>query len=97
MAYTLEITKGSVQQINPTEYNVSVNAVFKEDGTEVFNSVYSKRYVQGTPVSSIKTALQKQMQADWDQYKAERAIFDNAQFATMCGEIQTAGNTYINL
>jgi hypothetical protein len=90
MAYTIEVNKKSADRISPTEFNVTVDAVFKQDGIVVMEKSYSKRYILKEPITSIRDVLQKQMQADLDKYKAEQAVLDNLDFDSMCKSMEIA-------
>ena len=94
---TAIITKQSVAKINESDYTITIHAVFKNAAFEiVIEKDYSERYYSALGVDTVKIKLQAQMIVDWNQYVAEQAIFNAAQFDTMVSEIQTAANGYIN-
>ena len=97
MALTPLVTKQSVVQLNESDYDITIHVVVKDDTEDVLlEKDYSKRYYDQTTIGDIKTALQDQIKADWDKYVNEQDIFTNAAFDTMCSNIQSALNTYIN-
>ena len=97
MAYTVTVTKESVSQTSPTEFNVSVNVLIKDaaDAT-VLEKVYSKRYTQGDTLNSVKTVLQNKFKIDVDRMSAEKQIYDLAAYQTLCDDLDTAITNYIN-
>ena len=92
-----EVIKQAVEQLTADDYTVTIHVTFKEGVDVLFEKDYSERYFSDLSVDTIKQKLQDQIQADWDEYVAEQALFDATAFDTMVSEIQTAANTYINL
>jgi len=88
MAITALITKKSVIRQQDKLYNITVNLSLKDGVTEVLNQDFSIRFRTGDNVASKKAALQAEIQAVIDNYKAEQVLFNNAAFGTMCTNIQ---------
>ena len=94
---TATVTKQSIKQLTDDDYTVTIHVVMENDSAvTVIDKDYSERYFSAISVDTIQQKLQDQIQADWDEYVAEQALFDAAAFDTMVSDIQTAANTYIN-
>jgi hypothetical protein len=96
MAYDITVSKESVSQVEPQEFNVSIKVVISNAGVTLLDRTYSKRYKQGDTLASVKAVLLSKVKVDWDILKAEQAVYNNALFGTMCSEIQTTIGNYIN-
>lgn len=97
MALTAVVTKESVSKLNPHDYQIAISVKITDETSAVLlEKDYSERYYDGVGVGTIKAKLQSAIVADWDELVAEDDIYDAAAFGTMCSEIQTAANTYIN-
>lgn len=97
MAYTVTVNKGNISQISPTEFNVSVDVLIVDGETTVLEKMYSKRYKTGDTMTMIKTALLNMVSADWTKFLAEKALYDNAAYGTMCSQMQTTINSSVNV
>ena len=96
MAFTATVIKQSVGKVGGVDdYMVTIN-VSVEDGGEVFNKDYSLRYNSTTTIGDIQAEFENMLQADWDDYIAEKTIFDAAAFDTMVSSIQSVANIYMN-
>jgi len=98
MALSATVTKGSVSQISPTEFNVSVHVSVVDDALPlepIMEGDYTKRYTNGDTLASVQSILLKKVQEDWDKKQAEQTIFDAAAFATLCSNMQTTINDYL--
>lgn len=97
MALTAVVTKGSVSRLNSHDYRITIHVVVTDETSLVLlEKDYSERYYDQTTIGNIKAKLQAELVSDWDEIVAEDDVYSNAAFDTMCSEIQTAANTYIN-
>lgn len=96
MAFTSTVTKQSVEQLNSNDYQIKIHVVIQEDAVTILEKDYSERYYDQTVIGDIRTALQNQIKADWDQYVAQKSIYDSTAFNNMVGQIETSLDTYIN-
>jgi len=96
MAYTTQVTKGTVTQISPTEFDVTVDVIVHEDGVEILNQAFSKRYAEGDTMSAVQTVLQKKIKEAVDKVVAERAVYNKAAFGTLCSDLQSSLDAYLN-
>ena len=98
MALSATVTKGSVSQISPIEFNVSVHVSVVDDALPlepVMEGDYTKRYTSGDSLASVQSVLLKKIQADWNEKLVEQTIFDAAAFTTLCSNMQTEINGYL--
>lgn len=65
-----------------------MNMTLTDESVEVMNRDYSIRYRTGDDIGKKTNQLIEQMQADIDKYKAEQAIFMNAQLNTAVSTVQ---------
>jgi hypothetical protein len=89
MALSVTITKKSVIRLQDKLYTITVRMILKNDGVEVLNHDFSIRYRTGDSIANKKAALQAEIQAVIDNYKAEQVLYNNAVFETMCTNIET--------
>lgn len=99
MAYVATVAKENVSKIDDNNFMITIHVSIEDDvnpGVYVLDENFSKRYNDSWTVGDIKQALQKKIQRTWDEYIAEKAIFDAVAFDNMVGQIETALETYIN-
>lgn len=97
MAYIATVTKKSVLQKKEDEFIITIHVSITDDSDSsvVLDHDYSVRYSTGWAIGDIKLKFQRLIQADWDKFLVEKALFDGAAFGTMTTQIQNALNTYI--
>ena len=96
MPYTAIINKRSVEKINESDFQVSIDVVINDGVNDVITKTFSERYFKDIAISTIESKLQKQIKKAWDEYIAEQSLLLNATFDTLVSTIQTSTNTYIN-
>lgn len=96
MAYTIEITKQPVKKQTDVDMIITINVVIKEDGSEILNNNYSERYNSTVSVDSVKSKLLAKINNDWQNYKAEQAIFSAAAFDNMIADMISISTTVLN-
>jgi len=96
MAYVVTITKETVSQLEDGEFSVSVKVVVTEDAETVLDKVYSKRYNTSVTIDEVETVLVNKIKNDWDEYLAEKGLYDNANFTTLVSNLETMADTYMN-
>lgn len=93
MALTKTVSKTSVTQRMPKLFSVAVTLTITDDDGPGFMKPFSRDYKTGTKIpraiADFKASLKAEMQAAIDKYKAERAIFQHAQFDTLVAELQS--------
>jgi hypothetical protein len=89
MALNCIITKKSVLKQQDKLYNITVNLSLKDGTVEVLNQNFLIKYRTGDNVANKKIALQAEIQAAIDNYKAEQVLFNATAFTTLCSNIQT--------
>lgn len=88
MTLLVTVTKKSVSKNMDKLWNISMNMTLSDETVEVVNKDYSIRYRTGDNIGEKTNQLTEQMQADIDTYKAEQAIFVNAQLDTAVVAVQ---------
>jgi hypothetical protein len=88
MTLAITVTKKSVSKNMDKLWNISMNMTLFDETVEVINKDYSIRYISGDDIVEKTNQLKIQMQADINKYKAEQAIFMNAQLDTAVSTVQ---------
>ena len=88
MALAIIVTKNPVSKMADKLWNISMNMTLTDETIEIINKDYSIRYISGDDIVKKTNQLKIQMQADIDKYKAEQAIFVNAQLDTAVSAVQ---------
>ena len=88
MTLTAVVTKKSVTKNMDNLWNICMNMTLTDETVEVINKDYSIRYRTGDDIGAKTNQLKIQMQADINKYKAEQAIFVNAQLDTAVSTVQ---------
>lgn len=88
MTLSVTVIKKSVSKNMDKLWNISMNMTLTDETVEVINKDYSIRYRTGDNIGAKTNQLKVQMQADIDKYKAEQAIFVNAQLDTAVSTVQ---------
>ena len=88
MTVSVTVTKKSVTKDMDKLWNVSMNMILTDETVEVINKDYSIRYRTDDDIGEKTSQLIEQMQVDIDMYKAEQAIFVNAQLDTAVSTVQ---------
>lgn len=87
---TITVAKKSVSFIQENLWNISVNVKLNDGSTDVFDRDFSFQYTKGDAVNKKYAELLANIQAAIDIYKAEQALYNNAQFATIVTNLQSA-------
>ena len=88
MTLIATVTKKSVSKNMEKLWNITMNMILTDETVEVINKDYSIRYRTGDDIGEKTNQLIEQMQADIDKYKAEQAIYTNAQLDTAVSTVQ---------
>ena len=88
MALAIIVTKNPVNKMADKLWNISMNMTLTDEAAEVINKDYPIRYISGDDIVEKTNQLTTQMQTDIDTYKAEQAIFVNAQLDTAVSTVQ---------
>ena len=88
MTLTATVTKKSVTKNADELWDISMNMILTDDTVEAINKDYSIRYISGDNIIEKTNQITTQMQVDIDKYKAEQAIFVNAQLDTAVSTVQ---------
>ena len=88
MVLAVSVTKNPVTELMNQLWNISMNMTLTDETVEVTNKDYSIRYITGDNIIEKTNQIKTQMQADIDKYKAEQAIFVNAQLDTAVSTVQ---------
>ncbi|MHC1599548.1 MAG: hypothetical protein ACXQS5_01820 [Candidatus Methanospirareceae archaeon] len=92
MALVATVSKARVIERQDKLWNVSLNMVLTDDGTEVVNKDYSVAYRPNDVVADKQTALYTMMAADKAKYVSEQTIFDAAALDAIVANIESLLN-----
>ena len=88
MTLAVTVIKKSVIKNMDKLWNITINMTLIDESVEVMNKDYSIRYRTDDDIGAKTNQLITQMQADIDKYKAEQAIFANAQLDSAVSTVQ---------
>jgi hypothetical protein len=92
MALVATVSKVSVTEQQDKLWNVSLNMVLVDGGTEVINKDYSVAYRPGDVIANKQATLYAMMVEDKARYISEQNIFDAAALDTVVANIDAALN-----
>ena len=75
---TMTVSKKPVTKVMDKLWNITMNLILTNDGTEVLNKDYSVRYRPGDSISAKEKTLADMMQADIEKYKSEQQVYHAA-------------------
>lgn len=80
MALIATVTKKAASKASAGIYSVSMNLVLTDDAAEVINQDYSQTHNSANNISVARDEIMNRMQADIDDYKENKTVYDNAIF-----------------
>ncbi len=87
MALTAIVTKKSVKYVQSKLHSITFNLLLKDDTIEVVNQDVSVEYRAGDNPAQKVNEVKEKMQTLIDNYKSEKAIFNNAALDTAVNNI----------
>ena len=88
MTLTMTVSKKPVTKVMDKLWNITMNLIMSDDGTEVLNKDYSVRYRPGDDISAKEKTLADMMQADIEKYKSEQQVYHAAALDAAVTNVQ---------
>lgn len=80
----------TVIKLFPTPNKIGMRLVIKDDDIEVFNKTYWEQFSPGDGATNkIKQEIGRDMQADINEYKKLKDVYDSNAFDTAVTQVET--------
>ena len=97
MAYTVTMTKGSVNKVGNVVYSITVNCVVNDGVADVFEEAITEKYnTNTTSLDNFKAVILGELQDRWDKYIAEKGVKDAQAFDDAISDMETQATNYVN-
>jgi hypothetical protein len=90
MALTATVTKGAVTYAQPKLHNLTFHLSLMDGATEVLSRDISYQYHEGTTPAAAQVQIAALCQAEINQYKSAKAIYDSTALTNAVAAIQAA-------